>query len=274
MAKSSDGKEFIIKPTRKIVTPDKANTKCMCMGCGRSFRRKTNYKAHLLICEQLLDSKKMKMMMLDESGHIPTQTELFYLVRNLMVKCESLESEVTKLRKYANITKKQINIIDWLNNNLTVSISYSDWLKTLHNITQDELQKVFKCKYIEGVYQILESRLSITETQSHPIKCFNQKSNMFFIYDDNKWSLMTMDMFNNLANLINGRLIKAFYVWKAKHIEEIENNDRMFDTYTENMRIVLGENKTNAQIIQKLKTKLYTYLKCDLKNIVKYEFSF
>jgi hypothetical protein len=264
-----------IKP-KKFIKPDYTsakNTKCMCRGCGRTFRRKTNYNAHILICEQLNDSKNMKMMMLDEKGHIPSQTEMFYLLRNVMTKCERLESEVTKLRKYVDVTKKQINALDWLNNNLTVNVSYSKWLKSI-SITQEELNNVFKCKYIEGVYQILEKRLPIDDTMNHPVKCFNQKNGMFFIYDDNKWSMMTMEKFNDLANTINVRLIKAFYVWKAKYIEEIENDDRMHDIYTENMRIVLGENKTSVQIIQRLKTRLYAYLKCDLKNIVRYDFTF
>lgn len=266
-----DNVPITIKRKKNIrLTP---NTKCMCKGCGRSFRRKTNYNAHILICEQLNDSKNMKMMLLDEKGYIPSQTELFYLLRNVMTKCEKLESEVTKLRKYANITKKQINTLDWLNNNLTVNISYSEWLKSI-TVTQEELLNVFKCKYIEGIYQILEKRLPIDDTLNHPIKCFNQKNGMFFIYDDNKWSIMTMEKFTDMANTINLRLINAFYEWRAKHIEEIENDDRMHDIYTENMRIVLGETKSTTQICQRLKPKLYAYLKCDLKNIIKYEFTF
>lgn len=259
--------------TTNVIKNTNTNTKSLCKCCGRTFKRKTNYDTHILICEQLNDNKKMKMMMMDEEGYIPTQTELFYLVRNLVQKCETLETEVSKLRKYVDITKKQINAVDWLNNNITVSQSYDDWVKNI-TISQEELKNVFKFKYIEGIYQILECRLPVSDTEKHPIKCFNQKNNMFFIYNDNKWSIMTMEIFNDLANTLNARLIRAFYAWKAKHIDEIENDDRMYDKYTENMRIVLGENKTNAQIIQKLKAKLYTYLKCDLKNIVKYEFSF
>lgn len=260
--------EIIIRPRKKI----KFASKIKC-SCGRIFTRKTNYKSHLLICEQLNNSKKFNMMMYDEEGYIPTRTEMFFLLRNLTEKCETLESEVLKLRKFANITKKQINVLDWLNENLRVSISFSDWLNSI-SISQEELKNVFKYKYIEGIYQILETRLPLADTNNHPIKCFNQKNGMFFIYDDNKWSLMTMDLFNDLANKLSARLIKAFYIWKAQNKEKIDNDDKMYDQYTENMRIVLGQGKSNTQIIKKLKSRLYTYLKCNLKNIIKYDFTF
>lgn len=259
--------------TNKNITQVKIKKKYICKKCKRIFKRKTNFDTHIIICEQLHDDKKIKMVFLDEENNIPSHNQMFYLVRNLIEKCNKLETEVESLKKYVNITKKKINALDWLNDNITSSISFTEWINNI-NIQQDELMNVFKCGYIEGVYQILESRMPLSNTNAHPIKCFNQNSNIFFVYNDNKWTHMSMDEFNKLANTINGKIIKAFYIWKNNNADLIESSDRMYDVYTENMRIVLGENKTNQQIIQKLKTKLYSYLKCDLKNIIKYEFVF
>lgn len=245
----------------------------ICKQCKRTFKRKKNYDVHLIICEQLHDDKKMKMAFLDEEKHMPTQRQMFYLMRNLIEKCDKLEGEVERLEKYANITKKQINALDWLNNNISSSTDFNKWLENIE-VSQEELNNIFKCGYIEGIYQILEKRLPLESSQNHPIKCFTQNNNIFFIFNDNKWCHMTINEFNFLANKVNMMVMRAFQLWKEKHKDKIETDDRMHDIYTENMRIVFGENKTNHQIIIKLKAKLYAYLKCDLKNIIKYEFAF
>jgi hypothetical protein len=253
---------------------NKKMDKYICGDCNRIFKRKTNYDAHIIICEQLSDSKMMNMMLVDENdGNLPTKQEMFYLLRNLIKKCSILESEVDNLKKFANITKKQINALDWLNNNLTCSIDFKEWLNNI-TISQKQLHSLFALGYIDGIYHILENVLPLTEITQHPIKCFNQNKNVFFVYQDNKWSHMSLSEFKNMSNILNNKVIKAFYVWKKEHIEEIEKSDAAHDKYTENMRIVLGENKSPEEIIQKLKGKLYSYLKCDLKNIIKYEFTF
>lgn len=272
---SDDNPTFTIRPSTRIMRKkvNKGSKQHTCNGCGRSFVHTSNYTSHTLLCDQLCNTNKIKKMLTDEEGYIPSQTEMFYLVRNLMNKCEMLECEVQKLRKYAEITKKQIDAVQWLNNNVSLTTSYSSWLADI-TISQKELQTIFNCKYIDGVYQVLESRLPLFNTQSHPIKCFSQKKNVFYVYEDDEWKYMTKDDFNKMVNILSSRVIKAFYIWKQENIERIENDDYMYDTYTSNMRIVLGENKTNEQIILSLKNKLYAYLKCDLKNIVKYEFTF
>tara|TARA_Y100000780_G_C13694897_1_gene421144 strand:+ start:6054 stop:6695 length:642 start_codon:yes stop_codon:yes gene_type:complete len=213
------------------------------------------------------------MFILDEESHIPSQTQMFYLVRNLIDKCNKLEHKVDQLQKYANITKKQINALDWLNENITLSLSFKSWIDSI-DINQENLISIFKLGYIEGVYQILETYLPIDATVKHPIKCFKQNSNTFFIYEENKWSRMNLNDFKYLTSKLSGKIIRAFNIWKTDNMEKIDNSDKMYDLYVDYMRIVLGENKSNEVIIQKLKSKMYTYLKCDLKNIVKYEFSF
>jgi len=251
-----------------------ATKKIKCNGCGRTFKLITNYKCHIIICEQLSDTKKFNLMLKDEEERIPSMEQMFYLLRNLIVKNDKLEHEVEKLKKYANITKKQINALDWLNDNIKVEIPYPVWCKNIE-LTRKHILNMFKYGYIEGIYQILEGVLPTVNTQQHPIKCFNQKTNIFYIYvDDGGWKLMTIDELNILVNIINGKVFKEFFKWKKENQERIDSDDSMYDEYTYNMRIVLGENKTNDQIIKSLKPKLYNYLKCDLKNIVKYEFTF
>lgn len=246
----------------------------LCKGCERKFLRKTNYETHLLICEQIMNRKKFNLMLLDENSNtLPTSIEMFYLVRNLINKCNKLENDIEKLKTFANITKRNLNALDWLNENVNCETSFTEFIKNIH-ISQDDLKKIFGYKYINGIYYILEKYLPITNNDKHPIKSFNQNKYVFYIYDEEKWQHMTHEKMNLLVNTLNTHVIKAFYVWKDKHQEEIDKSDRAHEQYVENMRIVLGDGKSNEQIIQRLKGKLYNYLKCDLKDIIKYEFVF
>jgi len=259
-------KEITIK--RKI----KRKLKYKCKTCGRLFDKTTNYKSHLLVCEQLSNTTKYNLMLSEEEDNIPSTKQLYYLIRNLIVKNDSLQQEIEKLKTFANISKKNINAVDWLNENMKDVIDFSIWTKEIQ-FTRENLKTVFKYGYIEGIYQFIESKLPTLDTQSHPIKCFDQKKNIFFIHID-KWKHMKIDDLNVFISNISGKVISEFYKWKTENSEKIDSDDTAYDEYIKYMRIVLGEHKTNEQIIRALTPKLYNYLKCDLKNIVKYEFVF
>ena len=68
--------------------------------------------------------------------------------------------------------------------------------------------------------------------------------------------------------------MKKFLEWKEKNNDRIQNDDRFHDTYIDYMRIVLGGGLTKEQCYKRLANKMYHYLKCDLKNIIDYEFVF
>ena len=262
-----DVKTFKIKKSKKM------NTKNMCGTCGKSFTRKKFYENHIIVCEQAHKSKYKIDCDKEERESMPSQMELYRMLLDLTGKYEKLDSEVQVLRKYVERTKKKINILEWLDINCEKSGLYESWKNTL-KVSEEQLRNTFKLGYVDGVYLFLQQNLPLTSIEKHPIKCFDQKRGLFFCKTKDGWIMMDESDITKLIRVVNNKLMESFGIWRRQNKEQIDSDDRFHDKYVDYMRIVLGGNTSKEQSYKKLKSKLYNYLKCDLKNIIQYEFIF
>lgn len=239
---------------------------------------------------------------LDMEDPLPSQREMFTMLQELMVKYNSLQADFDKMKGLMNQRKKRIDILAYLNDSANISdeiIPFNDWLGSF-TVTRDELEYMFQYNYISGIVKALIKTLPLETSYKHSIKCFDQKKNIYFKYDiceddgDNedsnevtetsinnensskpnyKWTIMDDDDFNKVIMKMNMRFLKEFQDWKNDNIDEIENDDNFHEIYINNMRIVLGSNQDKERRIKIIKSKIYQYLKCNLKNITQYEFT-
>ena len=254
----------------------KRQTSCkkhICGTCGKSFTRKGFYEKHIIVCENIHKSDYKRECEQEERECLPSQMQLYRMLLDLTSKYERLDSEVNTLRKYVERTRKKINILDWLNTNCDKSELFDNWLKKI-DVNEEQLQNTFKLGYVDGVYLILQQYLPLNNVEHHAIKCFDQKKGLFFCKSTQEWIMMDEILITNLVRTVNHKLMTQFTIWKNRNKELIDNNDRFYDKYVDYMKIVLGGNMTKEQSYKKLKSKLYNYLKCDLKNIIQYEFIF
>lgn len=232
---------------------------------------------------------------LDADDPLPSQREMFTMLQELMVKYNDLQADFDKMKGIMNQRKKRIDILAYLNDPANISdeiISFTEWLDSF-TVTREELEYMFQYNYISGIVKALIKTLPLETSYKHSIKCFDQKKNIYFKYDicndqtENddeeditisdkkmyKWTIMDDDDFNKVIMKMNMRFLKEFQNWKNDNIEEIENDDNFHEIYINNMRIVLGSNQDKERRIKIIKSKIYQYLKCNLKNITQYEFT-
>jgi hypothetical protein len=246
-----------------------------CGTCGKSFHRKGFYKQHILFCENLLRVKTKYKEKVDneEKLCIPTNNQMFMLLLELNEKYDKLNNEVKILRKYVEKTKKKINIFDWLNENCINSIDFNEWIKAI-NVNDLQLQNTFKNGFIDGLFYVIQQNLHIKNIDIHPIKCFDIKKKVFYMFCDKKWRVMTEKDITSFIRNINHKIIERFLVWKNENNEFIQEDDNFHDKYVQYMNIVLGGNKPKEYSYNIIINKLYNYLKCDLKNIIHFDFVF
>lgn len=256
----------------KIKKPKSAK-KHICGTCGKSFTRKTFYEKHIIGCESIHKSDYKRECEKEERDCLPSQMQLYRMLLDLTCKYESLDNEIQTLRKYVERTRKKINIIDWLNDNCNKGEFYDEWLNKI-DVNEEQLKNTFKLGYVDGVYLILQQYLPLNNIECHSIKCFDQKKGLFFCRKSEEWCMMDEMLITNLVRTINHKLMCQFTKWKNENKESIDNNDRFYDKYVDYMKIILGGNMTKEQSYKKIKNNLYNYLKCDLKNIIQYEFIF
>ena len=81
----------------------KQPAKC-CSYCGKSYIKQNNLNKHTGICELIYNAKR-KSYDINEEDELPSQQQLFSLLKELTYKYNKLEEKVKELTK--NIPKKK-----------------------------------------------------------------------------------------------------------------------------------------------------------------------
>jgi hypothetical protein len=120
----------------------------------------------------------------------------------------------------------------------------------------------------------LHIRDETSANETMPIKAFDQKENILFIYnDENKWEILSLPMFANLMNILSKKILTEFLKWQTENKSKMREDDFSY-RYARNVQKIMGGNLTQEQIHMRVKKELYHYLKMNLRNVVEYEFSF
>ena len=205
---------------------------------------------------------------------------LFAMVIMLYNKYEKLESEYTELKKYVAITKNKINILDYLNENF--KHDYMNMCSGGNNITkfidelvigEDQLQKIFKYDYVDGIFNIICEYIDVLNVKGSllPVKCFNTKENILYIFDGQFWIIMDDIYLRKFIKSFDKKILTRFVEWK-KIAEKTIDTEIFGEIYIQNMKKVIGGNYEKKNPALMIKNKLYKHLKIDLQSIVHYDF--
>jgi hypothetical protein len=274
-------------------TSQRVENKFICTYCKKIYIRKASYNNHLIKCklcrfssncgktelesEPETESESEPVVTMDSLKKDLTIHNLFAMVIMLYNKYEKLESEYTELKKYVTITKNKINILDYLNENFKHDFMNMDAGGT--NITkfidelvigEDQLQKIFKYDYVDGIFNIICDYINVKGSLV-PIKCFNTKENVLYIFDGELWLIMDDNYLRKFIKSFDKKILTKFVEWK-KIAEKTIDPEIFGEIYIQNMKKVIGGNYEKKNPASMIKNRLYKHLKVDLKSIVSYDF--
>ena len=276
----------------KMNTSQRVENKFICTYCKKIYIRKTSYNNHLIKCKLCrfssncgkteLEAESVKpesesVVTMDSLKKDLTIHNLFAMVIMLYNKYEKLENEYTELKKYVNVTKNKINILDYLNENFKHDFMNMDAGGT--NITkfidelvigEDQLQKIFKYDYVDGIFNIICDYINVKGSLV-PIKCFNTKENVLYIFDGELWLIMDDNYLRKFIKSFDKKILTKFVEWK-KIAEKTIDPEIFGEIYIQNMKKVIGGNYEKKNPASMIKNRLYKHLKVDLKSIVSYDF--
>jgi hypothetical protein len=274
--------------------------KFICAYCNKTYLRKSSYNTHLVKCklcrfasdcgnnnsvscnnfvdtsskdDNTKSSANIDLLKKDLNIH-----NLFAMVIMLYNKYEKLESEYSELKKYVNVTKNKINILDYLNENFK-----SDYMSNGGNnitkfmdelvIGEDELQKIFKYDYVDGIFNIICDYIDKLNVKGSlvPIKCFTTKENVLYIFDGELWLIMDDVYLRKFIKSFDKKILTKFVEWK-KIAEKTIDPEVFGEIYIQNMKKVIGGNYEKKNPASMIKNRLYKHLKIDLQSIVRYDF--
>jgi len=240
-----------------------------CPYCTKEYSRKSSLNKHVLLCDFLNKSKQDKKIEEEEIDNLPSYKELVTIVQELALKNKRLEEKMGQMEKWIETKKKKVNVIQWLNQHATPSITYTEWCQQI-KVTPQNLVHLFDNTISDTAIKIIQESLH----ELLPIYAFDQKTNVFYIFVDGAWAEMSNINLSNLLIKIQNRLLEEINLWRTNNAAQLHANDKMSDAYNKTIMKLMNINSVQDGTVGKIKTGVYQMIKVDIKNMIEYEFEF
>jgi len=152
-----------------------------------------------------------------------TQEKLLEQLMILTAKYEHLEKKMAKIERACTSNRRK-NITDYLNTMAAPSVSFQDWLSTIH-VSDSDLEKLFAGDLKLCIKNMLDNRLDADDI---PLCAFRQKPNVIYIYD-NKWRIITNEEFSKFISILSHRVVKKYTSWAIANKDEFEMDQKSQD---------------------------------------------
>jgi len=267
----------------QIYNNTKQTSQC-CLHCGKGYKTRINLEKHLLLCELLHKSKRISITD-DDELELPSQKQMFQMLLELGQKYSKLEEKVDEINKWVIKKKKKINVLEWLNTNIIPELIFENLPEKIQ-IVEADMEFLLQNSFLDTINEIFARTIyNISETEN-PIFAFAQKTNIFYIYENNDkndknnensnpvWLELSKDKLVRFLNKIQMKISKGFSEWKKKKIDKIRENDS-FSILCDNAVIkIMGTEFKQDATLNKMKSAMYNKMKTDMKALIEYEFEF
>jgi len=244
-----------------------------CVHCGKSYKKKTNLDKHVILCELL--SKTKKGLVIEEDDDFISQRKMYNILLELGLKFNRLEEKVDELNKWVVKKKKKINVIEWLNANIIPNTKFDHLIEKII-ITQDHVKYLFENSFADTLNQIFSRNIYNYSENEYPIFAFVQKTNMFYIYQDENtgWIELNREKLIQFLNSVHMKLLRVYREYKKENAEKIRDDESFSLLCDKTSLKIMSVDFRQESILGKIKTNMYTKMKTDMKGLVEYEFEF
>lgn len=254
------------------------DTPTTCKYCNRRYTRSSWFKRHETTCmmRQYVTQKSKRVVDADaeeEEDVMPIST-VNLIVKELAFKMAKMEEDIAMLKKWANKEKTRVDVIQWLNEHESEQMMpFVEWYKKTFVITRQHLELVFKHDIISAIPYIMENLIG-TEMSNIPIKCFEQKTNVLYVFrTDKTWGVLSMQDFTKFVDHVHNKLILENIKWQKENKSMLENDSTYKEYLENNLKVLAGKYEPEYMCTQ-IRNKIYNYLKYNLNSVHEYEFVF
>lgn len=263
------------KITPNIPNKIKQPAQC-CIYCGKSYVKKTSLNKHIIICELLNKSKNRNLLLNEEiEDEIPSQKKLFQMLIELGNKYNKLEEKVEELNKWVIKKKKKINVIEWLNTNIIPQYKFETLIEKII-IDQEDVKYLFENSFNDTLNKIFAKTIYNLSENEYPIFAFAQKTNMFYIYENENegWIELTREKLVRFLNRVHMKLLKIYCEWKKINSTQIQEDEALSILCDKTSLKMMNVDFKQETIYGKIKNNMYSRMKMDMKALIEYEFEF
>ena len=178
-----------------------------CEYCNKQYTRKSSFNRHVILCEVMNQSKRIRECEEQEETDIPTIKQLYSIIQELAISQKKMEEKMEMMQKWVDKKKKKINVIDWLTDNTNPSNTFEDWVSKL-DVVQEDITLLTDNTIVQTIINILKRNLLEDDNSSYPIACFTEKSNKIYVYVDitQKWVQQTQTQFVYILKIVHSKI--------------------------------------------------------------------
>lgn len=255
------------------------SSKLTCSMCKKHYLRKSSLDKHKILCDFKYKTQREIAVETEESADIPNHYQLVQIVQQLTLKMMKMEEKMAEMQKFIDKKKKKLNIIQWLNMNVTPNIGFKEWANTMIHVQPKHFEILMEDTIYQCLQKIFEDNLlSNNGGFVYPFTCFAQKAGLFYVCEkgeDGKTDWIqaeNADIILILKQTQNG-LMRELTKWKAENQHKFDQNDKLSIVFNKAVIKLMSISFTPDNNFSRVKNILYNYLKTDLKSF-EYEFEY
>jgi hypothetical protein len=262
-----------------------------CDYCGKKYTRKHEYIKHKSLCEIwntiTTTSKRDDKCAEEEDSNIPSLDQMYRIMLEFAKEHNKMKHKLEECQKFINREKNKIDVLSTLNA-LESSYLYSntpifmDWIKSLE-VNENDMNNFNDHNFITVATNVLLNGIKVFQNiHSIPIKCFEYKKNIFYVYsiDTNNdasnntssnsinnvpsskkvWIKLSKEEYVNVLKCIHKKLFITICDWKKANIESFRKNDKLEEAYSKTIIKLMSIIDFDQEIVlNKIKSNLFMY---------------
>jgi hypothetical protein len=241
-------------------------SKYECSHCLRKYKLKRNYNQHIVSCELIHKIKnKTHDELQDSTETLPSQRDMFNLLKLLTIKCGVLEKEVEQLKKISYVRQKK-QILEILNDRKPPNQTYTSWYINIV-ITEEDMKKAMEHDLTQGIIHVIKKKIEGSPSFP-PVACFKEKPNNIYIYDilsvneENLqkigWKMASQEEIEKCVKHISHEILKVFVKWQQENLDFFMENEKNKDLEIEYMSRISGMKNPVEKRASELKKWLFS----------------
>ena len=190
-----------------------------------------------LIIELIKDNKELKQLLLQQTHTISEQSQNMQQQNNTLTNIvqDVVKNGVNNNHSHNTTTNshnKAFNINLFLNETCKEAINMSDFVSSI-KMNLDDLEHTGRKGYIEGISNIIIRNLNDLEQHHRPIHCSDNKREILYIKDNDKWEKECDDkpILTKAIKVIANENIKQIKNWQQKNPDCTSSDSKKNNLY-------------------------------------------
>ncbi len=234
----------------------------LCDKCNKEFKSHSGLWKHKKTCNFDGKDELIKLLIEQNANKISEKDEIIsYLMKennefkNMMM--EMMKNGINNTNNSHNTTNshnKAFNLQFFLNETCKDAMNIMDFVELIKPQLSD-LEKIGEIGYIEGISDIITSKLKALDVTQRPVHCTDKKRKTTYIKDENQWEKEddNKPKLRKVINRVVNKNIKLLPEFRKKYPEYNDASKKQSDIYdTMYTELMSTEKEKNDKIIDNI----------------------